>query len=116
MQVNSTLLSYLEAHQGSAKYLVATMSSQTAAPYIIETGRPVTALGGFSGSDRLLTVSQLQALVAKGDVHYILLSGGFGGSGGSSGNSALVQWVEAHGTTITVGGTTLYYVWSAAAG
>ena len=32
LQVNSALLSYLEAHRGSAKYLFATMSSQMAAP------------------------------------------------------------------------------------
>ncbi len=115
LQVNSTLLSYLEAHQGSAKYLFATMSSMTAAPYIIETGKAVMALGGFSGSDQILTVSQLQALIRGGQVHYFVLSGGFGGVGGVSGNLALVSWVESHGTTIAVGATTVYYVSSAAA-
>ena len=115
--MNGALLSYLEAQQGSAKYLFATMSSMTAAPYIIETGKAVMALGGFSGSDEILTVSQLQTLVSEGQVHYFLLSGGGpGGAGGGSGNAALAQWVEAHGTTISVGGTTLYYVSSAAAG
>jgi 4-amino-4-deoxy-L-arabinose transferase-like glycosyltransferase len=117
IQVNSTLLTYLKANQGSATYLFATESSHTAAPYIIETGKAVMALGGFSGSDQILTVSQLQTLVSEGQVHYFLLSGGgFGGAGDSSGNAALVQWVEAHGTTITVSGVTLYYVSSAAAG
>ena len=75
--------------------------------------------GGHSGlrnALEILTVSQLQALVREGQVHYFQLSGGgFGGAGGA-GNSALTQWVEAHGTTITVGGVTLYYVSSAAAG
>jgi hypothetical protein len=41
--------------------------------------------------------------------------GGFGGLGGDSSNSQLVQWVQAHGTLISVGGTQLYYVSRAAA-
>ena len=88
----------------------------TAAPYIIETGKAVMALGGFSGSDQILSVNQLQTLIRDGQVHYFVLSGGgFGGVGGGSSNSALVSWVESHGTTITVGATMVYYVSSAAA-
>ena len=119
-QVDSALVAYLEAHQGSSEYLFATLSSQTAAPYIIATGKPVMTLGGFSGSDQILTLNQLQELIRAGKVHYFLLSGGggFGGPGGASGtgNSQLVQWVEAHATALTVGGTTVYYVSSSAAG
>ena len=115
LQVNSALLSYLESHQGSAKYLFATMSSGTAEPYIISTGKAVMALGGFTGSDRILTVSQLQTVIREGQVHYFVLSGGgFGGIGGS-GNSLLTQWIDSHGTVVTVGGTVVYYVSSAAA-
>ncbi|HEX6796815.1 MAG TPA: glycosyltransferase family 39 protein [Ktedonobacterales bacterium] len=118
-QVDRGLIAYLEAHQGSSEYLFATLSSQTAAPYIIATSKPVMTLGGFSGSDQILTLSQLEALIRAGKVHYFLLSGGGGIGGpvgaGGSGNSQLVQWVEAQGTAVTVGGTTLYYVPSSAA-
>lgn len=73
------------------------------------------ALGGFTGSDRILTVSQLQTLIREGQVHYFVLSGGgFGGIGGS-GNSLLTQWIDSHGTVVTVGGTVVYYVSIAAA-
>jgi 4-amino-4-deoxy-L-arabinose transferase-like glycosyltransferase len=105
------LIAYLEAHQGSAKYLFGTLSSQTAAPYIIATGKPVMTLGGFSGSDPILTVDQLRALIRAGQVRYFLVSGGggFGGPGGASANSQLIQWIEAHGTVVPAsayGGTT----------
>jgi 4-amino-4-deoxy-L-arabinose transferase-like glycosyltransferase len=95
LRVDSGLVSYLEAHQGPAEYLFATLSSQTAAPYIIATGKPVMTLGGFSGSDQILSLSQLQALVRAGTVRYFLLDGvgGRGGPGGS-GNAQLTQWVE----------------------
>ncbi len=92
-------MTYLEANQGSAKYLFATISSQTAAPYIIVTGKPVMALGGFSGSDQILTLSQLKALIREGAIKYFLLSGGSGGPGGS-GNSALTSWIEANTSTV----------------
>jgi 4-amino-4-deoxy-L-arabinose transferase-like glycosyltransferase len=124
---NTQLVRYLEQHQGTATYLLATASSMTAAPIIIQTGKPVMALGGFSGADQILTTSQLTALVAQGTVHYFLIaSGGFRGFGGG-GNSALAQWVIAHGTVVPAsqygasstggfGQTQLYYVSSAAAG
>jgi 4-amino-4-deoxy-L-arabinose transferase-like glycosyltransferase len=96
LQVDSALVAYLEAHQGSARYLFATLSSQSAAPYIIVTGKPVLALGGFSGSDQILTLSQLKTLIREGQVRYFLAGGGGGGFGGGAGNAQLVQWIEAN--------------------
>jgi 4-amino-4-deoxy-L-arabinose transferase-like glycosyltransferase len=97
LQVNHQLLTYLEAHRGSARYLLATLSSQTAAPYIIASGQPVIALGGFSGSDQILSVSQLQALVSTGAIRYFLLDGGGGGFGSQGGgNGQLVSWVTSN--------------------
>ena len=127
-QVDTALVRYLEAHQGHAKYLVATASSMNASSIIIATGKPVLALGGFGGNDQILTVQQLAQLVANGTVHYFLLQSGggpagapsgstlrelpaairaqierggaFGSFGGRSSNSALVQWVIRHGTVV----------------
>ncbi len=84
---NQALIRYLEAHQGKATFLVATVSSQTADELILEANKPVMALGGFSGSDPILTVAQLKALIASGTVRYFLLNGSQGpGSGGSQGH------------------------------
>jgi 4-amino-4-deoxy-L-arabinose transferase-like glycosyltransferase len=124
--VDASLITYLEAHQGSAKYLVAASGSMTTAPIVIETGKAVVTIGGFNGSDPAPTVSGLQAMVAKGELKYVLLSGtgdgggGFGGGGfgggrgGPGGTSqALGEWVQQHGTAvtgITTNGATLYRV------
>jgi 4-amino-4-deoxy-L-arabinose transferase-like glycosyltransferase len=121
LQIDSGLIAYLEAHQGKAKYLFATSSSQTAAPYIISTGRPVMALGGFSGSDPILTLEELQSLIRQGEVRYFYFGfggAGFGGAGfggGGAGNGELVRWVESTCKTISAtsyggssGGGTLY--------
>jgi 4-amino-4-deoxy-L-arabinose transferase-like glycosyltransferase len=83
--VNESLVRYLEKHQGSATYLVAVNGSQSAAPFILQSGKAVIAMGGFGGSDPAPTLSQFKHLVATGQVHYVYVSGGIGttGAGGS---------------------------------
>jgi 4-amino-4-deoxy-L-arabinose transferase-like glycosyltransferase len=88
---NTKLISYLEANKGSAKYLVATASSNEADSIILTTNQPVMALGGFSGSDPILTTNQLATLVTNGTVRYFLINGSGGGPGG--GQSELMTWI-----------------------
>ena len=83
---DSALIEYLLAHQGSAKYLVAVSGSQSAAPIILATGKPVVTIGGFTGSDPAPTVSQLEAMVKSGELKYVLIGDG-GGMGGGRGGS-----------------------------
>jgi len=102
--VDTALIRYLEAHRGNAKYLVAVVSSNEADSIILETNQPVMALGGFSGSDPILTTTQLVALVKSGAVRFFLLNGsGGGGPGGSpgGGQSALTTWITQHARVIS---------------
>src|SRR5713101_9689148 len=96
---NTALIEYLEAHKGSAKYLVAVVSSNEADSIILETNQPVMALGGFSGSDPILTTTQLAALVKSGTVRYFLLNGS-GGGGPGGGQSALITWITQHSKVV----------------
>ncbi len=96
---DSELLTYLEQHQGSTKYLVAVQNSNSAASYVIQTGKPVMSLGGFSGSDPVLTLSELQQLVKENVVRYFL------GVGGFSGNNDIGQWVQSACTAVTLSGS-----------
>jgi hypothetical protein len=88
--ISSDMVTYLEAHQGSAKYLVAATGSQTTAPIIIQTGKAVVTIGGFSGQDNSPTVAQLEQMVNSGELKYIV----------SSGNGTLDAWVQQHGTAV----------------
>jgi 4-amino-4-deoxy-L-arabinose transferase-like glycosyltransferase len=94
--VDTALIRYLEAHRNGAKYLVAVVSSNEADAIILETNRPVMALGGFSGSDPILTTAQLAALVKNGTVRFFLLNG----SGSRGGQSALITWITQHTTAV----------------
>jgi 4-amino-4-deoxy-L-arabinose transferase-like glycosyltransferase len=113
--VSDAAVSYLEAHQGTAKYLVAANGAETTAPIIIKTGKAVVTIGGFSGSDAAPTTTQLAQMVKNGELRYVLLPAtGDGGPGGRGATSqALSTWVQQHGTKVTgvqTGGLTLYRV------
>jgi 4-amino-4-deoxy-L-arabinose transferase-like glycosyltransferase len=97
---DTALIRYLEAHRGSAKYLVAVASSNEADAIILETNQPVMALGGFSGSDPILTTAQLATLVKNGTVRYFLLNGS-GGGGPGGGQSTLISWITQHGKVVS---------------
>src|SRR5712692_4852203 len=97
---DAALIHYLEAHQGTAKYLVAVSSSRGADAIILATNKPVMTLGGFSGSDPILTTSQLAALVESGQVKYFLLSSSGGFGAGGSGQSALITWIQQHSKVV----------------
>jgi 4-amino-4-deoxy-L-arabinose transferase-like glycosyltransferase len=93
---NSALVRYLEAHQGTAKFLVAVTSSTQADSLILATNKPVMTLGGFSGSDPILTTDQLATLVKNGTVRYFLLDSFSGGGPGGSTQSVLITWIKQH--------------------
>lgn len=94
------LLDYLRQNQGSAKYLMAVMSSGDAEDYIADAGASVLPVGGFSGDDGYPSLSAFKALVDSGELKYVLLdsSGGRGGMGGMGGSgsgstSEISSWV-----------------------
>ena len=69
------LIQYLEAQQGHTRFLVAALNATIAAPLILTTGKPVMALGGFLGTDPILTVEQLQTLIKNHTVRFFYLQG-----------------------------------------
>ncbi|MBI2331906.1 MAG: hypothetical protein HYU84_07085, partial [Chloroflexi bacterium] len=85
--VNTELLDYLQTNTQGMKYLMAVPSSQQGAQYVIETGRPVLYMGGFSGGDPVVTVDDLAAMVANGELRYIL----YGGNRGN--NQDISNWL-----------------------
>jgi 4-amino-4-deoxy-L-arabinose transferase-like glycosyltransferase len=95
--VDEGLYQYLLEHQSGENFLFATTRYNTAVPYIIEKGAAVMAMGGYSGSDPILTEESLEAMVAEGKVKYFLISNSGGPGGGSSG---LTQWIITHGKAI----------------
>ncbi|MGA2162655.1 MAG: glycosyl transferase [Methanoregula sp.] len=97
------LVNFLLSHNTNETWILAVPSSQAGASLIIETGKPVMSIGGFSGSDRILSITSLATLIQEGKVRYFL-TGGTGGAGGgmNSGNSEIYSWVSTHCTVVTL--------------
>jgi 4-amino-4-deoxy-L-arabinose transferase-like glycosyltransferase len=67
------LLEYLQAHQGTATYLVASADRDVARYAILQTNEPVIAFGGFHGNEPVLSTARLASLVNDGAVRFFLL-------------------------------------------
>jgi 4-amino-4-deoxy-L-arabinose transferase-like glycosyltransferase len=93
------------------KWSAAVDGSSTAAGLELSTNTPVMAIGGFSGSDPVPTLSQFQQYVAKHQVTYFIAQddqgGGPGGFGGKQ-HSDINDWVAATFAPIKVGSDTVY--------
>src|SRR5581483_494429 len=108
--VGTALAALVKSGAAGYTWAAATDSSMVAAPLELATGKAVMAIGGFTGSDRSITLARFEQLVAEGKIHYYV-GGGFGGGGfrGRGGvSSEIASWVASHFTSITAGGTTVY--------
>jgi 4-amino-4-deoxy-L-arabinose transferase-like glycosyltransferase len=92
---NSKLVDFLKSNVTTEKYLLAVSSSQSADSIIIQNGEPIMALGGFSGSDNILTLDRFKEMVKNGEVRYVL-TGGMG----RSGSSEIMNWVTENGAVV----------------
>lgn len=97
IQVDETLLDYLQANTQNTYYLMAVPSSMQGSDYILATGRPVLYMGGFMGQDQVLTSESLARLIESGQLRYIFWNagngGGFGG-GQLGGQTELTNWIS----------------------
>jgi len=84
---DTALLTYLSANTDGVKYLAAVPSSQQGATLVLATGRPVLYMGGFGGQDEVVSAADLSALVANGELRYVLY--------GERGNQAeITNWLK----------------------
>ncbi|GAA4560167.1 glycosyltransferase family 39 protein [Planotetraspora kaengkrachanensis] len=111
------MIDYLERNQGGATWLLAVGQAHSASSIILSTGRPVLAMGGFSGRDPAMTLDKLKEYASEGLLKYVLvgdrLTPRLPGRGRGGGMSAdLTDWVTGSGTRVdpaeyggTAGGT-----------
>jgi hypothetical protein len=93
----AALSRFLIAHQGHARYEVASPNVARAAPLIIRDARPVLMLTSLYGRP-LLDAARLQQLVATGQVRYALLGRA---SCSSTGCSGAVRWALRHSRDVS---------------
>lgn len=85
---NTKLIEFLKNHKTNEKYLLVTSSTNGyASDIIINTGESVMALGGFFGTDKVITLDEFKKLVNNGEIRYVMV----GGMGGNS-SSDIMNW------------------------
>ncbi|WP_086826972.1 glycosyltransferase family 39 protein [Allokutzneria sp. NRRL B-24872] len=89
----------------TTKWAAAAGGAQGAGGLQLASGRPVIAIGGFSGRDPAPTLEEFKALVAQGQVGYFISGGGRGGPGG---NSEIATWVQENFAPTSYGDTTVH--------
>ncbi|HMD90187.1 MAG TPA: glycosyltransferase family 39 protein [Anaerolineaceae bacterium] len=99
LQINQTLLDYLDENTQGVTYLMAVPSSMQGSDYVLATGRPVLFVGGFMGIDNVVNSDQLAQLVSKGELRYVYWDtrneGRAGGIGGGT-QSNISSWVTSN--------------------
>ncbi|MCS1352300.1 glycosyltransferase family 39 protein [Mechercharimyces sp. CAU 1602] len=101
---NNEITDYLVSQYDEGEYLVLGQSSHEVSSFIIETGLPAVAYGGFNGGDQALTLTEIKELVATGKVEYVLLSDG-GRNGSRGGNQEISQWLQANSERVELDST-----------
>ena len=118
---STNLVKFVLKNRTSEKFLLAVPTARQAWDIILETGEPVMAMGGFMGSDHILSPEKIERLVASGDVRYFLVrripeaaaglrpfaqgagprAGLRGGPGGGAEEQlAIERWIEKRGTLV----------------
>lgn len=93
--VSLQLTDYITANYQGERWALAVANANIAAPIILETGLPVMAIGGFSGSDSILTVDQLKTYAASGALRFVWLEQ-------VQQQSEIVQWIQDNATAISI--------------
>jgi 4-amino-4-deoxy-L-arabinose transferase-like glycosyltransferase len=81
-----SLVDLFEANSAEMKYLAAVPNARIGSQLVLETGRPVLYMGGFSGNDPVLTVPQLAEMIEEGELRYVV--------GGT--NRQMERWLRDH--------------------
>ncbi len=70
-QTEDRLLDFLQDHTQDIEYLVAVDSAQIGSPIVLDTGRPVLFMGGFTGGDEVIDVDGLAQMIADNELRFV---------------------------------------------
>lgn len=77
--------------------VVPSSNTNSASDIIIQTGETVMSLGGFAGSDQILTLAQFKQLIKNGEIRYVMA----GGRGDKGTTIQIMNWVKQNGKLIS---------------
>lgn len=99
---STQLTDYIKANYSGERWALAVPSANIASPIILETDLPVMAIGGFSGSDSILTLDQFKQYVSTGELRYVWLAQ-------DQAQGEIAQWVVQNANAISIDSRTTLY-------
>ncbi len=102
---DSKLINFLKTNKENEKYLVAVPSAMNyASDLILKTGEPIMTIGGFSGSDKIISIDEFKQLVDSGALRYAIVKEGANSESFNFGNPnhPLTDWIEANGKRVDI--------------
>lgn len=102
---DSKLIDFLKTNKANEKYLVAVPSAMNyASDLILKTGEPIMTIGGFSGSDKIISIDEFKQLVNGGELRYAIVKEGADSESFNFGNPnhPLTDWIEANGRRVDI--------------
>jgi 4-amino-4-deoxy-L-arabinose transferase-like glycosyltransferase len=70
--LNEQTLAYLQEQTKEMKYLLAVNSSGEGSPLVLQTGRPVLFMGGFTGNDPVIGAQGIAQMVADRELRFVI--------------------------------------------
>ena len=98
LHVDKRLVAFLQTNRRGEKYLLATLTCDAAASLIVATGEPVMAIGGFLGTDPVLTADKFAQIVADEELRFVMLTG----EGPRGGQTEIAAWIREHGKPVSM--------------
>jgi 4-amino-4-deoxy-L-arabinose transferase-like glycosyltransferase len=96
----SRMLEFLAAERRGERFLLAVPNAMQASPIIVRTGATVMAMGGYLGRDPILAPADLERMVDRGELRFVVLGGVAIVPPDSARERALAAWVRAHGQRV----------------
>jgi len=94
------LLAFLRDNRDGERFALAMPNALQAAPLIVRSGLPVMAMGGYLGTDPILTPADLAGLVERRELRFVMLGGYSLRPTDLPHQQALAAWVRAHGKPV----------------
>jgi 4-amino-4-deoxy-L-arabinose transferase-like glycosyltransferase len=99
-RANQELLDYLTERTQDVSYLMAAPSALIGSPYVLATKRPVLYMGGFNGSDQVLSTEDMAHLIETKQLRYVLTVDRVGPPGGEASQEEIKAWLSSTCTVV----------------
>lgn len=99
LRMNSNIIGYLQSNKCNEKYIVGAISANDVSNIIIKTGESCMAIGGFLGSDNIITLNEFKKMVHDKELRFFMLQDTKGRDVVGD-NITIINWIVENGELV----------------